>query len=109
MQKVHKALLEILIENFTNERLDEIAFRDKEFRSADRKLNESLKRYDELSLPAESDKVVGQVFDAYGGQSAVYADIAYRQGIIDCVQLLKEMGVISNNSIDKESGKGIKF
>lgn len=94
MIKVHKPLIEILIENFTNERLDKIAFKDKKFRSADKNLNESLKQYDELSLPKESDRVVNRVFDAYGEQSARYAAVAYRQGIMDTVQLLKKMGVI---------------
>lgn len=108
MQKVHKTLLEILIENFTNERLDEIAFQDKEFRSSDKKLNEALERYDNLSLPEESDKIVNRVFDAYADQNAVYAAIAYKQGIIDSVQLLKAMGVISNSGTDKKTGKEIK-
>lgn len=94
MKKVHKTLLGILIENFTNERLDEIAFKDKGFRSSDRKLNESLKQYDGLSLRKEDDKVMDRVFDAYGEQSARYAAIAYRQGMKDSVKLLKEMGVI---------------
>lgn len=90
MKKAYKNL----IENFTNERLDKIAFRDKEFRSADRKLNESLKQYEGLSLPEENNKVVSRVFDAYGEQSARYANIAYRQGMKDVLKLLKEMGVI---------------
>ena len=94
MKKVHKNLIGILTENFTNERLDEIAFKDKGFRSSDRKLNESLKQYDELSLRKEDDKVMERVFDAYGEQSAKYAAIAYRQGMKDSVKLLKEIGVI---------------
>lgn len=94
MKKVYKNLIETLVGNLTNERLDKIAFKDKEFRSVDRRLNESLKQYDELSLPEESNKVISHVFDAYGEQSARYAAIAYRQGITDTVQLLKKMGAI---------------
>lgn len=94
MKKIYKSLIEPLVENLTNERLDKIAFKDKEFRSVDKKLNESLKQYDDLSLPEESDRVVNRVFDAYGEQNARYAAIAYRQGITDTVQLLKKMGVI---------------
>ena len=94
MKKVHKNLIETLVENFTNERLDKIACKDKEFRSSDRKLDEALKQYDELSLPEESNKVANHVFDVYGEQSARYAAIAYRQGIIDMVQLLKKIGVV---------------
>lgn len=94
MKKIYKNLIETLVENLTNERLDKIAFKDKEFRSADKRLNEALSQYDDLSLPEESDRVVNRVFDAYGEQSARYAAIAYRQGIMDTVQLLKKMGVI---------------
>ena len=94
MKKLYKNLIETLVGNLTNERLDKIAFKDKEFRSVDKRLNESLRQYDELSLPEESDRVVNRVFDAYGEHSARYAAIAYRQGIMDTVQLLKKMGVI---------------
>ena len=94
MKKLYKNLIETLVENLTNERLDKIAFKDKKFRSADKNLNESLKQYEELSLPKESNKIVGRVFDAYGEHSARYAAVAYRQGIMDTVQLLKKMGVI---------------
>lgn len=94
MKKVRKNLIETLVENFTNERLDKIAFKDKEFRSSDRKLDEALKQYDDLSVPEESDRVVQRAFDAYAYQSAVYAAVAYRQAIVDTVKLLKMMGVI---------------
>lgn len=94
MKKIHKTLPEILVENFTNERLDEKAFRDKEFRSSDRKLHEALERYGRLSLPKGIDKVVSRVFDAFAEQNAVYVGIAYMQGMKDAVELLKKIGVI---------------
>lgn len=90
MKKIYK----ILIENLTNERLDKIAFRDKEFRSADKKLNKALKLYDKLSLPKEDAKVVSRVFDAYVAQNARYAELAYKQGIKDTVKLLKKIEVM---------------
>ena len=83
-----------MIENFTNERLDKIAFKDKGFRSADRRLHEALEQYDGLSLRKEDGKVVSHVFDAYADQNAVYVGLAYMQGMKDAVELLKEMGVI---------------
>ncbi|MCH5250555.1 MAG: hypothetical protein J1E98_11505 [Lachnospiraceae bacterium] len=98
MKKAYKNLTETLIENFTNERMDKIAFQDKKFRLADKKLDEALKLYNKLSLSKDDDKVVGHVFDAYAVQSARYAALAYKQGIEDAVQLLKEMDVIQNGS-----------
>ena len=94
MKKAYKSLIDIMIENLTNERLDEIAFKDKRIQSADRELNESLKHYAELSLPEESDEVVSRVLDAYGEQSTAYAALAYTQGMKDAVKFLKEIRVI---------------
>ena len=94
MKKVHNSLIESLIENFTNERLDEIAFKDREFRSSDRKLNEALGQYDKMLLPKGAAKVISRVFDTYAAQNAVYARLAYMQGMKDAVELLKKIGVI---------------
>ena len=104
-----KNIYKVLTENLINERLDEIAFQDKKFRSADKKLDEDLQMYVKLPLTEGDAKVVEQVFDAYAAQSARYAELAYRQGIEDAVQLLKEMGVIQNDSPRKWAGKKIKF
>ena len=90
MKNIH----EILIENLTNERLDKIVFRDKEFRLADKKLNKALKLYDKLSLPEDDAKVVSRVFDAYAAQSARYVSLAYRQGMKDTVKFLKKVEVM---------------
>lgn len=109
MKKEYKNLIETLIENFTNERLDKIAFKDKEFRSSDRKLNEALEQYEELSLPEESNKVVSHIFDAYAAHSARYVALAYKQGIEDAIHLLKEMGVIQNGCPRKVADQKIKF
>lgn len=104
-----KNIYDVLIENLTNERLDEIAFLDKKFRSADKKLDEALKLYAKLPVTEEDAKVVDRVFDAYAAQNARYAALAYKQGIEDAIQLLKEMGVIQNGSPRKVKGKKIKF
>lgn len=94
MKKAHKSLIEILVENFTNERLDQIAFKDRGFRSSDRKLNEALEQYDKMLLPKGAAKVISRVFDVFAAQNAVYVGLAYMQGMKDAVELLKKIGVI---------------
>lgn len=87
-------ILQILIENCTNERLDQIAYEDEDFCAIDAKLNNALKQYDNLSLSEQAAKEISHVFDMYAAQNARYTAIAYKKGIEDSVQLLKEMGVI---------------
>lgn len=37
---------------------------------------------------------INRIFDLYGAHNARYAALAYRQGITDTVQILKEIGII---------------
>lgn len=86
-------IFEILVENFMEERLDDIALKDDEFCSENKKLDESLKKYHELPLSKEEVKVIDHAFNMYAAQSAKYAALAYRQGLIDAVRLLKAIGL----------------
>ena len=89
-----KDIYDVLIENLTNERMDSIVVMDKEFRQLDKNLTDAIKRYNRLSLSKKDAKVVAHILDAYGLQSSRYAALAYGQGVIDAVQLLKKIGVI---------------
>ena len=83
-----------LIKDLLNERLDKIVVRNKKFRKADKRYKEAIKRCDELSLCKEDALVVDRTINAFAVQSAVYAELAYIQGIKDTVWLLKKIGVI---------------
>lgn len=87
-------IFEILVENFMEERLDDIALKDEGFCRENKKFEESLKKYYNLQLPEEETEVINHALNMYAAQSAKYASLAYRQGIIDTVKLLKKMGVI---------------
>lgn len=89
-----KDVYQILIENLTNERLDQTALQDKDFCTINEKLDEILEQYHKLELTEQDARVVNRAFELYAAQCAKYAHVAYRQGIEDSVQLLKEMGVI---------------
>ena len=85
---------QILIENLTNERLDRIAMQNRDFFIINKKLDEVMEQYHKLELTEQDAGVINRAFDLYAAQCAKYAACAYRQGMEDSVQLLKEMGVI---------------
>lgn len=89
-----RALMEIIIENLTNERLDEIVFTDEEFCSIDSQLDEALAKYNNLSITKQDAKLINEIFDLYVAHSARYAALAYRQGLEDSIHLLKAIDII---------------
>lgn len=89
-----KDVYQFLLKHLMNERLDQIAFRDKDFCIINEKLDGVLEQYRELELSEKDAGVIDRAFELYAAQCAKYAECAYRQGIEDSVQLLKEMGVI---------------
>ena len=89
-----KDVYQILIENLTNERLDRIALQDKDFCIINAQLDDVMEQYHKLELTEKDTGVIDRAFELYAAQCAKYAVCAYRQGIEDSVQLLKEMGVI---------------
>lgn len=87
-------LMEIIIENLTNERLDEIVFQDEDFCAIDAQLDEALAHYDTLSISKQDVKEINRIFDIYVAHGARYAALAYRQGLQDSVELLKGLKII---------------
>lgn len=84
----------IIIENLTNERLDEIVFQDEDFCTIDSQLDDALTHYDTLGISKQDAKVINEIFDLYVAHSARFAALAYRQGLTDSVELLKNLGII---------------
>lgn len=91
--KYMKNVYQTLIENLTNERLDQIVFQDKDAFLTDKKLNEVLEQYHKMELPEKDTRVIDMAFELYAEQCAQFVHAAYKQGMEDAVQLLKEMGV----------------
>lgn len=89
-----KDVYQILIENLTNERLDRIALKDKDFCIINAQLDEVLEQYHKLELTEKDTGVIDGAFELYAAQCAKYVACAYRQAMEDTVDLLKEMGVI---------------
>lgn len=89
-----KNIYDVIIENCTNERLDEIVFQDEDFCTIDSQLDEALSHYDTLTISKQDVKEINRIFDLYGAHSARYAALAYRQGLQDSVELLKGLKII---------------
>ena len=82
--------LDILVNAGTGARLDQIAAKTAEFAKTDREYSKAAKKMDQLDLSKEQRRVIISMNDAFAAQSAAYAEIAYRQGIIDALDLLEQ-------------------
>ena len=85
---------DVLIGHLMNERMDKIVAKNKRFRMADKKYEKALRKCDELPLSKPDALVVDRAISAFAGQSAIYSELAYIQGMKDNVWLLKKIGVI---------------
>ena len=81
-------LIEIITEFAgANERMDSIVLPDEEYQAC-------LAEIDEACKKINHDSLIDNVLSAYNKAHAYYQKKCYQQGLIDCVTLLKELGVI---------------
>ena len=85
-----KKILDIIIENMTNERLDSIVFANDEYKNLLQKYNQSSDDF-ESSLTPEQKKNFDAFTVDYNALSALYARLAYEQGMRDCAELWNEL------------------
>lgn len=86
-------ILDIVIKN-SNRRLDQVTFMDDEYRQIQKKLDKRLKQADNLKLTEKEKKKLDRLLITYGEKSSCCCRILYRQGYIDCIHLLKEIGIL---------------
>lgn len=84
-----RKLSDIIVEFGTNERLDGIVFRDKEYRSINAKLSESYKELYKLEFTKQQKKCINDVLSLENALSARFAEIAYMRGLQDRRSLLR--------------------
>lgn len=92
-----KNIYEILIENAANKRLDEIILLDKEYCAINEQINAAQQQYLNLHLPKEHTEIIDRIICLYTEESARHSVLSYKQGMLDAVELLKSMGVFSDN------------
>lgn len=85
-----KRILDILIDNCTNERLDSIIFANDEYKNLLQKYNASSEIF-ESSLTPEQQTLYNAFTADYNAMSALYARLAYEQGMRDCASLWQEL------------------
>lgn len=88
-----KRILDLITEHAVNERLDAIIFRDQEFMSLQKKLDEQIEAFDSLGLSKEERQMVDQLISAHTESEAYYSAAAYRLGFKDCASFLCEIGL----------------
>lgn len=89
-----ESLLDVLVDKGVNERMDHKLFEDEEYLDLHKELEEAIGRFDELELDDTQQLVVDRMVSAYTAEGAFYGEKAYRQGIFDCVELLKEIHIL---------------
>ena len=85
-----KKILDIIVENLTNERLDSLVFANDEYKKIMQKFEESSQIFEDSLTPEQHKKFV-QFMDDYNAQSALYARLAYKQGMRDVAELWQEL------------------
>lgn len=89
-----KSVLDIIAEYAVNERLDALMFRDPAFQRMEKKIGKAMEAFDRLGLSRKERRIVDRLLSANTESAAYYSTAAYRQGVRDCVSLLKETGVV---------------
>lgn len=89
-----ESLFNELVGMATNERLDNILNKDKGFLEVQEKAARAIKLFEELELPEEQKLIVDRMVSAHNESGAYYGRMAYKQGVYDCVEILKEMGIL---------------
>jgi len=89
-----KNIYEILIENATNKRLDEMILLDEEYLMISEQLDALQQQYIDLYLQKEYTGIIDKIICLYAEESARHSLLAYKQGMWDAVDLLKSMKVL---------------
>ncbi len=82
-----KRVLEIIIENLTNERLDEIVQGVEAYRQAEKETNRTLCVLEGM-LDKEQRKALDRYLSVENHRTAVYTEMSYKQGMKDILGLL---------------------
>ena len=82
-----KRVLEIITENLTNERLDEIAQDVEEYRQAEEETSKTISVLEGV-LGKDQQKALDRYLSAENHRVAVYTEISYKQGMKDVLALL---------------------
>ena len=94
MAATKKTVFGIIVEQFINERLDDIMMQDTEYIKLQDELWKEKERFDMLNLTESQHSVIEKLISIHIKVIELYGKKAYGQGFQDCVSMLQEIGVI---------------
>lgn len=99
---MEKGILDILAENFLNEKMESIMKQDKGYMELDRQINEQGEKFESMDMDAEKRQAAEQLISLHINSIDFYAKASYKQGMKDWFSLLEETGLIEMLKFDKE-------
>ena len=84
-------MIDLLAEHSTNERLDQIALKNPEYIAAREKADFLLQELEETNPSKEVQKAINKYDSAIHATSALYANLAYKQGLKDMFNLIMSL------------------
>ena len=91
--KSEKDSIFALLLNHAGEHLDAVQFGDEEWIRLNREMDKKFKKLSQAKLTKKQDRAVDELLTIYNAENSWCCKLLYRQGFIDCVSLLKEIGV----------------
>lgn len=92
----NRTVFDTIIEQFVNERLDDIMMQDTEYTKLQEKIWEEREKCDQLDLYETERQIVENLLSLHIKTIELYGKKAYEHGLIDCVSLLRKIGVIKD-------------
>lgn len=90
VNNANKSLLEGLYKERVETILQEILRKDEKYRKVDEETKQKIKEIDQIELDKKEWEIIDRALSATNSRSAEYGRIAYRQGFLDAVSLLKK-------------------
>lgn len=86
-------LLDIIIQN-SNERWDQMLSKDADYVRIGEEMSKKFAKLNKRKLTKKQSKAVDELLTIYNEETAQCCRLIYKQGFIDCISLLKDIGII---------------
>lgn len=86
-----KKLLNIISEERIHDVLENVLNHDSNYQSALEIQREVINKLEKMNFSHEQDKMIGSAIDSVNHCSAIYGEIAYKQGLQDGIRLIYEL------------------
>lgn len=90
VNNANESLLEGLYKERVETILQEILSKDEKYRKVDEETKQKIKEIEQIELSNEEWEIIRRALSAANARSAEYGRVAYRQGFLDAVSLLKK-------------------